>query len=44
VHRPEQVDAHHLRDAACVIPVALVGLSGISCAAERLNMIRPLPG
>jgi hypothetical protein len=21
-----------------------MGLSGISCAAERLNMIRPLPG
>src|SRR5438874_1049204 len=26
VHRPEQVDAHHLRNAACVIPVALVDL------------------
>jgi hypothetical protein len=24
MHRPEQIDAHHLRDAARVVPLALV--------------------
>jgi putative transposase len=33
-----------LRREGWMINHKRVGLSGISCAAERLNMIRPLPG